>query len=320
MRYLARKVDGILLLDKPSGLSSNAVLQRVKRLFRAERAGHTGTLDPLASGMLPVCFGEATKFGGALLEANKGYCAKIKLGERTETGDAEGAVIERNPVAVSRSQLDLVLQRFRGEIEQVPPMYSALKYQGRPLYELARKGQVIERKSRRVLIRKLSVLRFDEAELIIDVECSKGTYIRTLAEDIGIGLGCGAHLAGLRRTAIGQFCINQAQPLDQLEGLDEPARDKLLLAVDSLVESWRHVVLSPEKSGKFLHGQSVNLMGTEGQALRSKVAVYDSLGKFLGIGEVDGGAILSPVRLLRTQLEHTDTLTPTILKNPCGSA
>lgn len=300
-RYVARRVDGILLLDKSPGLSSNAALQQVKRLFRAERAGHTGTLDPLASGMLPICLGEATKFGGALLEADKGYRAKVKLGERTETGDAEGTVIERKPVAVSRVQLDLLLQRFRGEIEQVPPMYSALKHQGRPLYELARKGQVIERKPRRVLIHKLDVIRFEEAELTIDVECSKGTYIRTLAEDIGIGLECGAHLAGLRRSSIGQFCLNQAYSLDRLENLEEQARDRLLLPIDSLVDSWRHVVLSAEMSDQFIHGRPVNLMETGAQTPPSKVAVYAGPRTFLGIGELDGFGKLLPLRLLRTQ-------------------
>ncbi len=298
-RYVARRIDGILLLDKHSGLSSNAVLQRVKRLYRAERAGHTGTLDPLATGILPICFGDATKFGGELLEAHKGYCASIKLGERTETGDAEGVVIERKPVSVSPAQLDAVINRFRGEIAQVPPMYSALKHQGRPLYELARKGLVIERNSRQVHIFKLDVLQFNAPELVIDVVCSKGTYIRTLAEDIGAELGCGAHLVGLRRTSIGQFCIPQAQTLATLEDLEEVARDNMLLPVDALVASWTHVTLSAELAAKFLHGQAVTSMETVPKMQILRVAVYDCMEKFLGVGELNGAGTLSPSRLLR---------------------
>src|SRR4051812_47701901 len=205
----ARDVDGVLLLDKPSGISSNAALQSARRLFAARRAGHTGTLDPMATGLLVLCFGEATKFSGALLDADKAYAARVRLGARTSTGDAEGEVIERREVRAGPAQIEAALARFRGGIEQVPPMHSAIKHLGRPLYAYARKGETVERSARRVVIRELVLEGMSGEEIDLRVACSKGTYIRTLAEDIGEALGCGGHLSALRRTAVGPFPLGQ---------------------------------------------------------------------------------------------------------------
>ena len=220
-------VDAALLLDKPLGLSSNAALQRAKRIYRAAKAGHAGTLDPLASGLLVVLFGEATKFAGPLLDADKEYLATLKLGERTATGDAEGEVLEKKTVQVTEAGLLSVLQRFQGEIEQVPPMHSALKHEGTPLYRLARRGEKVERTARRVRISELQLLKCDGAALELRVVCSKGTYIRVLAEDIGEALGCGAHLSALRRTASGRFRIEEAIGLEALEEMNAEERIKL---------------------------------------------------------------------------------------------
>ncbi|PJC02436.1 MAG: tRNA pseudouridine(55) synthase TruB, partial [Gallionellales bacterium CG_4_9_14_0_8_um_filter_59_50] len=202
---IKRPLDGVLLFDKPLLLSSNIALQKVRRLFRAEKAGHTGTLDPLATGLLPICFGEATKFTHALLDADKRYLATLRLGQRTTTGDAEGEVVAQRAVAVTADQLRQVLAAFTGEIQQLPPMYSALKHQGKPLYEYIRQGETVERAARPVVIHELALQRWAGDELVLDVRCSKGTYVRTLAEDIGEALGCGAHLTGLRRSGIGDF-------------------------------------------------------------------------------------------------------------------
>src|SRR5499427_1360347 len=210
-------IDGVLLLDKPSGPSSNAVLQRAKRLLGAARAGHTGTLDPLASGLLVIAFGEATKFSGGLLEADKAYRAALSFGARTSTGDAEGEVLARSEVAVTEEGLRAALERFRGEIAQVPPMHAAIKHEGRPLYDYARRGESVERAPRRVTIRRLEVERFEHGSATLVVECSKGTYVRTLAEDIGEVLGCGAHLAALARVAVGPFTLAEAIRLEELE-------------------------------------------------------------------------------------------------------
>ena len=293
-----RHVDGVLLLDKPYRLSSNAALQYVKRLYRAEKAGHTGTLDPLATGVLPICLGEATKFGGMLLEADKGYRATLKLGERTATGDAEGEILERCAVAVDASTLAAALERFRGEIVQVPPMYSALKHQGRPLYELARKGQSVERKPRDVRILKLELVSFQGAECVLDVLCSKGTYIRTLGEDIGAALGCGAHLAGLQRTQVGPFGLDQSWQVEQLEAMAESARDAVLRPVDELVKSWLRAVLPEPTAIRFRQGQAVDSPIAKSSKETEKIAVYDAQGVFLGVGELDAAGKLRPRRLL----------------------
>src|SRR5512139_3882447 len=226
-----RSLDGVLLFDKPLGLSSNIALQKVRRLLQAEKAGHTGTLDPLATGLLPICFGEATKFTMALLDADKSYRAWVRLGQTTTTGDAEGAVTATHDVKVSEELVRQVLLRFTGEIEQLPPMHSAIKFQGKPLYEYIRKGESVERQLRKVVIREIVLESFAGNELVISVRCSKGTYIRTLAEDIGVALGCGAHLFGLRRTGIAGFRLDQACSLAQLEEMDMVAREGCLLPV-----------------------------------------------------------------------------------------
>jgi tRNA pseudouridine55 synthase len=285
-------VDGVLLLDKPSGPSSNAVLQRTKRLLGASRAGHTGTLDPLASGLLVIAFGEATKFSGGLLESDKAYRAKLKFGARTSTGDAEGEVLTRSEVAVSERGLRGALERFRGEIGQVPPMYAAIKHEGRPLYDYARRGESVERPARRVVIRRLELERFDRDEADLTVECSKGTYIRTLAEDIGEALGCGAHLAALERTAVGPFSLSQAIRLEALEALPPAARRARMLPPQSLLGGWPRLRLPAELSAKFRQGRAVPADSADGN-----VAVFAGDEAFLGTGEVAAGT-LKPRRLL----------------------
>lgn len=290
----ARRIDGVLLLDKPPGIGSNAVLQHARRLFAAERAGHTGTLDPMASGLLALCFGEATKFSGELLEAGKSYVATLRLGERTATGDAEGEVLERRPVSVTREQLSAVLERFRGEIRQVPPMYSALKRAGRPLYEYARQGIEVERDARTVAVTALVLDRFEGAEATLSVECSKGTYIRTLAEDIGEALGCGAHLCKLVRTGIGRFRLEQAHRFEAIEALPEGERPGLLLPVDALVRDLPELALPEPVAAAFRQGQAVSAPC----AAQGRVRVYAADGRFLGVGLVEPPGSLRPKRLV----------------------
>jgi tRNA pseudouridine55 synthase len=303
-RRHGRRIDGVLLLDKPPGISSNAALQRSRRLLEAERGGHTGTLDPMATGLLVLCFGEATKYSGELLEAGKRYVARLKLGIRTATGDAEGEVLERRPVSVTREQFERSLERFRGEIMQVPPMYSALKREGRPLYEYARRGITVERAPRAVTISALDMEDLAGEEATLSVSCSKGTYVRTLAEDIGEVLGCGAHLVGLTRTAIGAFSLEQAHRLEDIEGLEASERDGLLLPVDVLVQDLPPVQLPDHLEGAFLHGQTVVPIQFQGQgpspAQGGRVRVYGTGGRFLGLALADGGGGVSPRRLLAT--------------------
>jgi tRNA pseudouridine55 synthase len=291
-----RRVDGVLLLDKPVGLTSNAALQRVRRLFRAARAGHTGTLDPLATGLLPILFGDATKFGGEMLHADKRYRAAVALGVRTTTGDAEGEVIEHHPVTVDREQVDCVLGRFVGRIEQTPPMYSALKRAGRPLYAYARAGETVDRAPRTVTIHELRLKGFAAGRLEIDVRCSKGTYVRTLAEDIGAALGCGAHLAGLRRTEVGPFRLADAQTLDELERMKEAERDLRLRPADSLLGHLPSVTLAPGEAGRFAHGQAVMAPPEIGPG---PLRAYDAAGDLLGVGECGADRQLRPRRLIR---------------------
>jgi tRNA pseudouridine55 synthase len=285
-------VSGVLLLDKPQGPSSNAVLQRAKRLIGAARAGHTGTLDPLASGLLVIAFGEATKFAGGLLDADKAYSARIRFGVRTSTGDAEGAVLARSDSFPSEDRVRAALEPFRGEIEQVPPMYAAIKRDGRPLYEYARRGESVERAPRRVAIRRLELERFQGNEADFHVECSKGTYIRTLAEDIGEALGCGAHLAALRRIAVGPFDLQEAISLDALETAAAAARRDKLLPPQSLLGSWPRLRLGAGLSAKFSQGRAVPADAADGN-----VVVFGEEGAFLGTGEVSGNT-LHPRRLL----------------------
>ncbi|HKW38786.1 MAG TPA: tRNA pseudouridine(55) synthase TruB [Burkholderiales bacterium] len=284
--------NGVLLLDKPSGPSSNAVLQRAKRLLGASRAGHTGTLDPLASGLLVIAFGEATKFAGGLLEADKAYRAAVKFGIRTSTGDAEGDVLSRSEIPVSENGLRKALERFRGEIEQVPPMHAAIKHQGRPLYAYARRGQSVDRLPRRVAIRRLELESFEGSAASVYVECSKGTYIRTLAEDIGAELGSGAHLSALRRLAAGPFSVDQAVTLEGFEALPPARRRERLLPPQSLLDSWPRLRLDAAFAAKFGQGRAVPASAADGD-----VAVFGDDDAFLGTGEVSGGT-LRPRRLL----------------------
>lgn len=290
-----RAISGVLLLDKPIGVSSNGALQHAKRLYRAAKAGHTGNLDPIASGLLPVCFGEATKFSQYLTDSDKRYEAVIKLGETTDTGDAEGQVLERRPVAVTRPQLEAVLNQFVGVIEQVPPMYSALKHQGRPLYDYARKGVEIERSARRVTIHEIALLDFAGDVLRIAVACSKGTYIRVLAEDIGKVLGCGAHMTGLRRTQVGGFSLSEAVALDQIEAMAETARDALLLPVDVLTQAFPSVCLDRDSAFYFRRGQAIWQPRLEVHRL---YRIYDEKQSFIGMAEVTDEGKLAPKRLV----------------------
>lgn len=285
-------VSGVLLLDKPSGPSSNTVLQWAKRLLGAARAGHAGTLDPLASGLLVIAVGEATKFSAGLLEADKTYRARVRFGERTSTGDAEGTVLSRSDAAVTESGLRAALERFRGEIEQVPPMFAAIKHRGRPLYAYARRGESVERSPRRVAIRRLELESFEGDAARLYVECSKGTYIRTLAEDIGEALGCGAHLSALERVSVGPFALEHSIKLDALEAGSPQQRRGRLLPPQVLLDSWPRVGLTTEITAKFRLGQAVPAQATDGN-----VAVFCEDGAFLGSGEVSGG-ILRPKRLM----------------------
>ncbi len=294
----APAVDGVLLVDKPVGPSSNAVLQHVKRVFGAARAGHTGTLDPLASGLLIVGLGEATKFCGDLLEADKAYLARVKLGVRTATGDAEGPVLARSEVAVTRERVTEVLSRFRGEIEQVPPMYAAIKHQGRPLYSYARSGTSVQRTPRRVVIRGLELEEHVDDIVVLRVNCSKGTYIRVLAEDLGEALGCGAHLAALRRLLIGGFTLDQAIGLETLERVSPPERLARLLPPEALVGSRARLDLSGEASARFRHGGAVPAGGPS-----RSVAVFGDGGAFIGTGHVDLHGTLHAKRLLALRQE-----------------
>jgi len=295
MKHIKRSIDGILLFDKPLTLSSNIALQKVRRLFQAEKAGHTGTLDPLATGLLPICLGEATKFTSALLEADKTYYALIKLGITTTTADAEGEITATHPVQVNEQQVRAVLLRFVGDIQQTPPMHSALKHQGKALYEYIRQGETIERASRSITIYELHLLRFVGDELEISVRCSKGTYIRTLAEDIGQALGCGAHLGGLRRTAIGRFHLQDAYTLPQMEEMTVTQRDACLLPLDSLLQEVPTVELDAAQLLRIGQGQKL-VMGSASVLLQGKVRLY-AAGNFVGLADFDGQCLV-PVRIL----------------------
>ncbi|MCB1917964.1 MAG: tRNA pseudouridine(55) synthase TruB [Rhodocyclaceae bacterium] len=292
-RRSRRAVDGVLLLDKPSGLTSNQALQQARRLFDAAKAGHTGTLDPLASGLLPLTFGEATKFSQQLLDADKSYTASVRLGITTDTGDAEGETLRACPVDVDHAAVASVLARFRGEIDQVPPMYSALKHQGRPLYELAREGQMIERPPRRVSIHRLELRSFEAPCFELAVTCSKGTYIRTLAEDIGAVLGCGAHLSALRRTAIGPLTVDRAVSLAQLASIDLATRDGLLAGMDSLLGALPEIRLDAAEAGVVRHGGS--LLRDLAPGLLFRLRAPDG---FIGLGRSDDAGRLWPKRLV----------------------
>lgn len=293
-RIVRRPVHGVLLLDKPVGLSSNDALQRAKWLFRAEKAGHTGTLDPLASGLLPLCFGAATKFAQMSLDADKRYLATLQLGQTRRGGDLEGEVLQERPVDVSEAQLRAACDRFVGEIEQVPPMHSALKHDGKALYEYARAGIEIERAPRRVRIEAIEIVEGAHDRWVIDVRCSKGTYIRTLAEDLGEALGCGAHLAALRRTGSGALTLADAVTLAQLEAMDEPQRDACLRDADELLGDCPVVRLAADDAARFLSGMRRRLTLADAPCVR----VFGPEPRaFLGAGHIAAGELIS-TRLL----------------------
>ncbi|AET89466.1 tRNA pseudouridine synthase B [Burkholderia sp. SFA1] len=296
-----RALDGVLLLDKPLGLSSNDALIKVKRIYLAKKAGHTGTLDPLATGLLPLCFGEATKFSQDLLDADKTYEATMRLGIRTTTGDAEGEAIDTRDVTCDEAAVSDAMTKFLGDIVQVPPMYSALKRDGKPLYEYARAGQTVEREGRPVTIHALQLIACALPLVTFRVTCSKGTYVRTLAEDIGEVLGCGAHLTALRRTGVGALTVDHAVTLDELAILSEAERDERLQPVDALLSTFPEIRLDEEAARRFLHGQRLRLADVATTRLdEGRVRVYaQNDGRLLGVAKA-GEGVLAPERLVVT--------------------
>lgn len=294
-------VHGILLLDKRYGISSNRALQEVKRLFNANKAGHTGSLDPMATGLLPLCFGEATKVSAMMLDDNKRYQVVVKLGEKTDTGDAEGKIIEKKPVPeLTQDQIERCLQKFIGEIDQIPPMYSALKHNGKKLYELAREGKIIERKARRITIFKLNLLNATHDSLSLDVFCSKGTYIRSLAEDIGQQLGCGGTVIELCRTQAGQFNIEDALTIEQLQALDLVELKNKLHDVDKPLGHMPRLELSAQQAILVKQGQQINTEKNE--TLEGIVRMYSEQ-VFLGLGVMLLGGKLSPKKIFNLNSE-----------------
>lgn len=309
---MRRRVDAAILLDKTVGLSSNAALQAVKRMFRAAKAGHGGTLDPLASGLLLVLFGDATKFAGSQLEADKSYLATVRLGVTTTTGDSEGEVIERRPVRGSEAQIDTALEKFRGSISQIPPMYSALKREGRPLYLLAREGKTVERRARAISIYELERVSLRGDLLELRVRCSKGTYVRSLAEDIGAALGTGAHLASLRRTASGRLSVNDATTLEALGEMTEDEREGRLLPIGALLGDLPRMDCSVEQEARLRNGQAIQV----GSEATGQWVLYGPAG-LIGLGLADGAGSLRPVRLTAPPGEAGQAQPAEIHKKTC---
>jgi len=301
-RKSGRNIHGILLLDKRLGVSSNRALQEVRRLFNANKAGHTGSLDPLATGLLPLCFGEATKVSALMLDDNKRYQVVVQLGVMTDTGDAEGAVIETKPVPeLSIDDIQACLKQFVGEIDQVPPMYSALKHNGKKLYELAREGKTVERKARHISIFELKLLDFSKDQFTLDVFCSKGTYIRSLAEDIGHVLGCGGTVKELRRLEAGQFSIENARTIEQLTAMDQHSLFECLINVDKPLEALPAVQLSDDQATCIKYGQSVKTDGSP-ENRQGTVRMYNGA-VFLGLGEMLMDGKLAPKKLFNMNNE-----------------
>ena len=314
-RQPRRALHGVILLDKPLGLSSNDALQKVRRLMRAEKAGHTGTLDPLATGLLPLCFGAATKFSQVSLEADKAYRATLKLGQTTTTADGEGDVVQERPIQVDDAKIAAACAAMTGEIDQVPPMHSALKHEGRALYEYAREGIEIERASRRITIHAIDIVGWQGDSLLLDVRCSKGTYIRTLAESIGEHLGCGAYLQGLRRTASGGTTLEGAVTLEALQAMTEAERDTHLQAADVLLSDWPAVVLDESEAGRFLTGLRRRVKLDDAPQVRvygpNPTAASGQLpGVLLGSAHIKAGELI-PTRLL-SPAEVQGLLTPVL--------
>lgn len=299
-RKKGRDVHGVFLLDKPQGMSSNDILQKVKRLFQANKAGHTGALDPLATGMLPICLGEATKFSQFLLDSDKRYQVTAKLGERTDTSDAEGQVVEARAVNVGEAEIIAALDQFRGDILQVPTMFSALKHNGKPLYEYARQGITVEREARSITIFELRFIEYSAPYLTLEVHCSKGTYIRTLVDDLGEVLGCGAHVTVLRRLAVANYPIEAMMSYEDLQNLSEnqplEALDQHLLPLDTAVESLPKINLTAEQTKAVGFGQRVkfeNINQTYGQ-----VRLFSENGQFLGVAEITNDNVIRPSRMV----------------------
>lgn len=292
-----RDVDGIILLDKPIGISSNQALQKVRYLFKANKAGHTGSLDPLATGMLPICFGEATKFSAYLLDASKSYRADCQLGKTTSTGDAEGEVTSQRPVEVNQTMLDSVLKSFVGQLEQIPPMHSAVKVNGQRLYKLARNGREIERSARTIEIHSLDQVAFENDRLVIDVSCSKGTYIRTLAEDIGEALGCGAYLSDLQRTGVHPFWQQPCYSLPELQEMAESSLDTCLLPVQAALSDFPELIVDGATAVSLKQGRVIQLDSAIASGLINLLAEN---GQFIGIGEAGIDGQISPKRLMNT--------------------
>lgn len=289
-----RPVDGILLFDKAAGLTSNAALQQVRHLYRAAKAGHTGSLDPLATGLLPICFGEATKLSQYLTDADKRYQATLVLGQTTTTGDSEGEIVTESAVTVTRDEIQAALEEFIGHIEQVPPMYSALKRDGQPLYKLARQGIEVQREARPVEVRRLNVLDLCDSRLVLDMTVSKGFYVRSLAFDLGERLGCGAHVSQLRRTAVGGFSIDQAHDLATLEAMGDTQRLALLLSPDQGLRQFPAVEVPIDAAHYLRQGQSVRAAELPSHGL---VRLYGGEGEFLGIGQVTPDRRVAPKRI-----------------------
>ena len=296
-RKRGRDIDGVFLLDKPQGMSSNDIMQKVKRLFQANKAGHSGALDPLATGMLPICLGEATKFSQFLLDADKRYVVTAKLGERTDTSDAEGQVVETRPVNVETSQILTALEQFRGDILQVPTMFSALKHNGKPLYEYARAGITVEREARPITIFELNFIEYQAPFLTLEVHCSKGTYIRTLVDDLGEVLGCGAHVTVLRRTAVADYPAEKMMTWDALQALAEQGDlDQHLLPIDTAVSKLPALKLNAEQSKGIGFGQRVKFANEA--KLRGQVRLFSDKNIFLGVALIDDNNVIRPQRLI----------------------
>lgn len=299
-RKKGRDIHGIFLLDKPQGMSSNDIMQKVKRLFNANKAGHTGALDPLATGMLPICLGEATKFSQFLLDSDKRYLVTAKLGERTDTSDAEGQIIQTRAVDVELAQILSALDHFRGDILQVPTMFSALKHNGKPLYEYARQGITVEREARPITIFELKLIAYDSPNLTLEVHCSKGTYIRTLVDDLGEKLGCGAHVTMLRRLAVAQYPVKAMMSFAELQHLAENQPlvelDRYLLPIDSAVESLPRLQLSQEQTKAVGFGQRVRFNNAEN--LLGLVRLFSPDNQFLGVAKIDQNSIIRPSRMV----------------------
>ena len=299
-RKRGRDIHGVFLLDKPQGMSSNDIMQKVKRIFQANKAGHTGALDPLATGMLPICLGEATKFSQFLLDADKRYLVTAKLGERTDTSDAEGQIVKTRDVNVKTSEILTALEQFRGDILQVPTMFSALKYNGKPLYEYARQGITVEREARPITIFELNFIEYNAPYLTLEVHCSKGTYIRTLVDDLGEALGCGAHVTMLRRTAVADYPTEKMLDWHALQSLAEQQDlallDALLLPMDTAVAKLPALTLNENQTQGIGFGQRIKFDNPN--RLQGEVRLFSHENRFLGVAVIDENNVIRPQRLV----------------------